>query len=275
MCVSEVFSSLFNGDHSVCTPCRPIFDATAFVLQAGASRSVYGCIGRNREKGQLPFQVAGLSVLRPQVTRSLSRMFGAAGLVCCTCLVHSTRGDGEEVRVTLYPCHSRSLPLVLGVGSVRIYANRHFLCFYNSLTRLPSWRGASFSPLIAAGLFFSLKILFHGPITNSGLPADGTMAAAVIYTIGDLHRPGCIIDYPKGGGGAVIGAMVRPLACYITLHIVRWSSFLLFGAVAFKGFTSFSAYSIPAYFYSASSVVAAVVAGCYALGKEGGMLVLP
>ncbi len=35
------------------------------------------------------------------------------------------------------------------------------------------------------------------------------MAAAVIYTIGDLHRPGCVIDYPKGGGGAVIGAMVR------------------------------------------------------------------
>ncbi|CAM9259920.1 unnamed protein product [Discosporangium mesarthrocarpum] len=43
----------------------------------------------------------------------------------------------------------------------------------------------------------------------SGLPADGTMAAAVIYTIGDLHRPGCVIDYPKGGGGAVIDAMVR------------------------------------------------------------------
>lgn len=41
------------------------------------------------------------------------------------------------------------------------------------------------------------------------------MAAAVIYTIGDLHRPGCIIDYPKGGGGAVIGAMVRPMVCDI------------------------------------------------------------
>lgn len=50
---------------------------------------------------------------------------------------------------------------------------------------------------------------------NSGLPADGTMAAAVIYTIGDLHRPGCVIDYPKGGGGAVIGAMVRTLACRV------------------------------------------------------------
>lgn len=35
------------------------------------------------------------------------------------------------------------------------------------------------------------------------------MAAAVIYTVGDLHRPGCLIDYPKGGGGAVIAAMVR------------------------------------------------------------------
>lgn len=45
--------------------------------------------------------------------------------------------------------------------------------------------------------------------TGSGLPADGTMAAAVIYTIGDLHRPGCLIDYPRGGGGAVIDAMVR------------------------------------------------------------------
>lgn len=35
------------------------------------------------------------------------------------------------------------------------------------------------------------------------------MAAAVIYTIGDLHRPGRVIDYPRGGGGAVIDAMVR------------------------------------------------------------------
>lgn len=54
------------------------------------------------------------------------------------------------------------------------------------------------------------------------------MAAAVIYTIGDLHRPGCIIDYPKGGGGAVIGAMVRPLACRSTLQtVVRYCGELL------------------------------------------------
>ncbi|CAM9565263.1 unnamed protein product [Chrysoparadoxa australica] len=43
----------------------------------------------------------------------------------------------------------------------------------------------------------------------SGLPADSTMAAAVIYTMGDLHRPGAALHYPIGGGGAVIDAMCR------------------------------------------------------------------
>ncbi|CAM9185357.1 unnamed protein product [Ectocarpus sp. 12 AP-2014] len=56
---------------------------------------------------------------------------------------------------------------------------------------------------------FLFKWLDYLSFALSGLPADGTMAAAVIYTIGDLHRPGCVIDYPRGGGGAVIAAMVR------------------------------------------------------------------
>nr|ATQ36022.1 prolycopene isomerase-like1 [Sargassum integerrimum] len=56
---------------------------------------------------------------------------------------------------------------------------------------------------------FLFRWLDYLSFALSGLPADGTMAAAVIYTIGDLHRPGCIIDYPRGGGGAVIAAMVR------------------------------------------------------------------
>lgn len=55
---------------------------------------------------------------------------------------------------------------------------------------------------------------------TSGLPADGTMAAAVIYTIGDLHRPGCVIDYPKGGGGAVIAAMVSDSTTYTDSKLV-------------------------------------------------------
>jgi hypothetical protein len=32
----------------------------------------------------------------------------------------------------------------------------------------------------------------------SGLPADATQAAAVVYTCGDLHRPGASLDYPVG-----------------------------------------------------------------------------
>lgn len=59
--------------------------------------------------------------------------------------------------------------------------------------------------------FLSKSCLYY--CYKSGLPADGTMAAAVIYTIGDLHRPGCVIDYPRGGGGEVIAAMVRGEGC--------------------------------------------------------------
>ena len=35
----------------------------------------------------------------------------------------------------------------------------------------------------------------------SGLPASQTGAAALAYTIFDLHRPGAALDYPKGGMG--------------------------------------------------------------------------
>uniref|UniRef100_A0A0G4GWP1 Amine oxidase domain-containing protein n=2 Tax=Chromera velia TaxID=505693 RepID=A0A0G4GWP1_9ALVE len=43
----------------------------------------------------------------------------------------------------------------------------------------------------------------------SGLPADGTIGAAMIYTVGDLAREGACVDYPIGGGGAVIDALVK------------------------------------------------------------------
>lgn len=41
----------------------------------------------------------------------------------------------------------------------------------------------------------------------SGLPADGTVGAAVAYTLGDLHRPNAVLDYPVGGSGAVCEAL--------------------------------------------------------------------
>ena len=45
----------------------------------------------------------------------------------------------------------------------------------------------------------------------SGLDASGTLGAAVSFTLGDLHAPGAILDYPIGGSGAVIDALVRGL----------------------------------------------------------------
>jgi phytoene dehydrogenase-like protein len=43
----------------------------------------------------------------------------------------------------------------------------------------------------------------------SGLPADGTIAAAVAYTMRDLHQEGASLDYPVGGSGAVVNALIR------------------------------------------------------------------
>ena len=45
----------------------------------------------------------------------------------------------------------------------------------------------------------------------SGLLADGTICAAVSYTLGDLHRKGSVLDYPVGGSGAVCDALVAAL----------------------------------------------------------------
>lgn len=42
----------------------------------------------------------------------------------------------------------------------------------------------------------------------SGLLADGTICAAVSYTLGDLHRENSVLDYPIGGSGAVCDALV-------------------------------------------------------------------
>jgi len=46
----------------------------------------------------------------------------------------------------------------------------------------------------------------------SGLPAAGTVGAAVAYTLGDLHRPNAVLDYPVGGSGAVADALAATIA---------------------------------------------------------------
>ncbi|CAM9360221.1 unnamed protein product, partial [Chrysoparadoxa australica] len=45
----------------------------------------------------------------------------------------------------------------------------------------------------------------------SGLPAAGTIGAAMAYTMADLHRPDAKLNYPLGGGGTIVDALVRGL----------------------------------------------------------------
>lgn len=42
-----------------------------------------------------------------------------------------------------------------------------------------------------------------------GLPADGTMNAVIAYMLADWYRPGVTLDYPKGGSGSLVQALIR------------------------------------------------------------------
>ncbi|NMF65895.1 phytoene desaturase family protein [Brasilonema octagenarum] len=45
----------------------------------------------------------------------------------------------------------------------------------------------------------------------SGLPADGTSTAEMAFMFADWYRPGVKLDYPVGGSGALVNALVRGL----------------------------------------------------------------
>ncbi|RAM50467.1 MAG: carotene isomerase [Hapalosiphonaceae cyanobacterium JJU2] len=45
----------------------------------------------------------------------------------------------------------------------------------------------------------------------SGLPANGTSAAEMAFMFADWYRPGVVLDYPVGGSGAIVDALVRGL----------------------------------------------------------------
>jgi phytoene dehydrogenase-like protein len=42
-----------------------------------------------------------------------------------------------------------------------------------------------------------------------GLPAGGAMNAVIGYMLADWYRPGVTLDYPRGGSGAIVDALVR------------------------------------------------------------------
>jgi phytoene dehydrogenase-like protein len=42
-----------------------------------------------------------------------------------------------------------------------------------------------------------------------GLPARGTLNTVISYMLADWYRPGVTLDYPRGGSGEIVNALVR------------------------------------------------------------------
>ena len=55
----------------------------------------------------------------------------------------------------------------------------------------------------------------------SGLDSTGTIAAAVVYTLGDLYRPDAYLDYPIGGSEAVVNALIRGITKVNRVTVLR------------------------------------------------------
>ena len=45
----------------------------------------------------------------------------------------------------------------------------------------------------------------------SGLPANGTIAAEVAFMFNEWYRPNAVLEFPRGGTAALVGALVQGL----------------------------------------------------------------
>ena len=52
-----------------------------------------------------------------------------------------------------------------------------------------------------------------------GLPAAETMNAVMAYMLADWYRPGVMLDFPKGGSGAIADALARGVVKYPTSKV--------------------------------------------------------
>lgn len=96
---------------------------------------------------------------------------------------------------------------------------------------LPSLVKAGFSPAVTGPILtVAKKVVGNAFILNwleflsfaiSGLPADSTIAAAMAYTLRDLHQAGAELDYPVGGSAAVVDALVHAVNKHAHKHHPR------------------------------------------------------
>jgi carotene isomerase len=85
----------------------------------------------------------------------------------------------------------------------------------NALQHLPNiWRLTSpFSKIIEGVISdrFILNWLDLLSFLLSGLPANGTVGAEMAFMFAEWYKPGVQLDYPLGGSGAIVDALVRGL----------------------------------------------------------------
>ena len=41
------------------------------------------------------------------------------------------------------------------------------------------------------------------------MPAEGTLSAVMAYMVDDFYKPNAVMDFPKGGSGALVAALER------------------------------------------------------------------
>lgn len=136
-----------------------------------------------------------------------------------------TKFGGEDAKAEFEALRKETMPLVSGAVEIPAMAMRSGDSALIPLLRyLPALIGliqqgeeatqGTFAPYMDGPKFVVKNQWLRDwldalAFSLSGLPASRTSAAAMAYVLYDMHREGAALDYPKGGLGKVIDALVK------------------------------------------------------------------
>lgn len=132
-------------------------------------------------------------------------------------------GGGESAVEEFHALQDATKGLLSGVGipamamrpgkAALVPLLRYFPTLLQLIQQGPELTTGTFAPFLDGPLFVVKNAWLRNwldalAFSLSGLPACRTSAAAMAFVLYDMHRPGAALDYPKGGLGAVIDALV-------------------------------------------------------------------
>ena len=126
----------------------------------------------------------------------MERMTGEGGLSDAASALTSLALREDKLAIITLLRYWRSLPVVLKNGAA---LNEPFSKVIDDVN-------ASDSPITNKFVLNWLNMLCF---LLQGLPSEGTMCAVIAYMLNDWYKPDVILDFPKGGSGAIIEALVR------------------------------------------------------------------